>query len=302
MSIDLFATVLDCAGRKLVLDRPRVVGIVNVTPDSFSDGGKLADTDAAVAHALKLAGEGADMLDIGGESTRPGAADVSLDEELARVVPLIERLVARTDLPISIDTSKPEVMRAAVAAGAGMINDVYALRREGALDVVAELGVPVCLMHMQGEPRSMQDAPQYDDVVGEVHRFLMDRVFACELAGIDKRKVMVDPGFGFGKDLEHNLALLRALERFSDLGSGAYVGLSRKSMIGKLTGRDDPTERAAGSVAAALIAVQRGARMVRVHDVAATVDALAVWQAVKAGDQAPRRDDRPAMPRWPDDE
>jgi dihydropteroate synthase len=302
MSIDLFATVLDCAGRKLVLDRPRVVGIVNVTPDSFSDGGKLADTDAAVAHALKLAAEGADMLDIGGESTRPGAADVSLDEELARVVPLIERLVARTELPISIDTSKPEVMRAAVAAGAGMINDVYALRREGALDVVAELGVPVCLMHMQGEPRSMQDAPQYDDVVGEVHRFLMDRVFACELAGIDKRKVMVDPGFGFGKDLEHNLALLRALERFGDLGSGAYVGLSRKSMIGKLTGRDNPSERTAGSVAAALIAVQRGARMVRVHDVAATVDALAVWQAVKAGDQAPRRDDRPAMPRWPDDE
>ena len=302
MSIDLFATVLDCAGRKLVLDRPRVVGIVNVTPDSFSDGGKHADTDAAVAHALKLAGEGADMLDIGGESTRPGAADVSLDEELARVVPLIERLVARTELPISIDTSKPEVMRAAVAAGAGMINDVYALRREGAIDAVAELGVPVCLMHMQGEPRSMQDAPQYDDVVGEVHRFLMDRLFACELSGIDKRKVMVDPGFGFGKDMEHNLALLRALERFSDLGSGAYVGLSRKSMIGKLTGRDDPAERAAGSVAAALIAVQRGARMVRVHDVAATVDALAVWQAVKAGDQAPRRDDRPAMPRWPDDE
>ena len=302
MSIDLFATVLDCAGRKLVLDRPRVVGIVNVTPDSFSDGGKLADTDAAVAYALKLAGEGADMLDIGGESTRPGAAEVSLDEELARVVPLIERLVARTELPISIDTSKPEVMRAAVAAGAGMINDVYALRREGALDAVAELGVPVCLMHMQGEPRSMQDAPQYDDVVGEVHRFLMDRVFACELSGIDKRKVMVDPGFGFGKDLEHNLALLRALERFGDLGSGAYVGLSRKSMIGKLTGRDDPAERAAGSIAAALIAVQRGARMVRVHDVAATVDALAVWQAVKAGDQAPRRDDRPAMPRWPDDE
>jgi dihydropteroate synthase len=302
MSIDLFATVLDCAGRKLVLDRPRVVGIVNVTPDSFSDGGKLADTDAAVAHALKLAGEGADMLDIGGESTRPGAADVSLDEELARVVPLIERLVARTDLPISIDTSKPEVMRAAVAAGAGMINDVYALRREGALDAVAELGVPVCLMHMQGEPRSMQDAPQYDDVVGEVHRFLMDRVFACELSGIDKRKVMVDPGFGFGKDLEHNLALLRALERFGDLGSGAYVGLSRKSMIGKLTGRDVPADRAAGSVAAALIAVQRGARMVRVHDVAATVDALAVWQAVKAGDQAPRRDDRPTVPRWPDDE
>jgi dihydropteroate synthase len=302
MSIDLFATVLDCAGRKLVLDRPRVVGIVNVTPDSFSDGGQHGDTKAALAHALKLAGEGADMLDIGGESTRPGAADVSLDEELSRVIPLIEQLAARTELPLSIDTSKPEVMRAAVAAGAGMINDVYALRRDGALDAVAELGVPVCLMHMQGEPRGMQDAPRYDDVVGEVHRFLTDRLFACELSGIDKRKVMVDPGFGFGKDLEHNLALLRAMDRFADLGSGAYVGLSRKSMIGTLTGRKDPAERAAGSVAAALIAVQRGARMVRVHDVAATVDALAVWQAVKAGDQAPRRDDLPAMPRWPDDE
>lgn len=302
MSTDLFATVLDCAGRRLVLDRPRVVGIVNVTPDSFSDGGKHADTAAAVAHALTLVEEGADMLDVGGESTRPGAADVSLDDELARVIPVIEQLAARTQLPISVDTSKPEVMRAAVAAGAGMINDVYALRREGALDAVAELGVPVCVMHMQGEPRSMQEAPYYDDVVGEVHRFLMDRVFACELAGIDKRKVMVDPGFGFGKDLEHNLALLRVLDRFGDLGSGAYVGLSRKSMIGRLTGREAPADRVAGSVAAAVIAVQRGARIVRVHDVAATVDALAVWQAVKAGDTPPRRDDRPAMPRWPDDE
>ncbi|HEY9133332.1 MAG TPA: dihydropteroate synthase [Dyella sp.] len=302
MSTDLFATVLDCAGRRLVLDRPRVVGIVNVTPDSFSDGGRHADTAAAVAHALTLVEEGADMLDVGGESTRPGAANVSLEDELARVIPVIEQLAARTQLPISVDTSKPEVMRAAVVAGAGMINDVYALRREGALDAVAELGVPVCVMHMQGEPRSMQDAPYYDDVVGEVHRFLMDRVFACELAGIDKRKVMVDPGFGFGKDLEHNLALLRALDRFGDLGSGAYVGLSRKSMIGRLTGREAPADRVAGSVTAAVIAVQRGARMVRVHDVAATVDALAVWQAVKAGDTPPRRDDRPAMPRWPDDE
>ncbi|HEX7815093.1 dihydropteroate synthase [Dyella sp.] len=299
---ELFATVLDCNGRKLVLDRPRVVGIVNVTPDSFSDGGKHADVDSAVAHALKLVDEGADMLDVGGESTRPGAADISLDEELARVVPVIERVATRVQVPISVDTSKPEVMRAAVAAGAGMINDVYALRRDGALDAAAALGVPVCLMHMQGEPRVMQDAPHYDDVVGQVHRFLMDRVFACELAGIDKRKVMVDPGFGFGKDLEHNLALLRAMDRFAGLGSGAYVGLSRKSMIGQLTGRENPVERTAGSVAAALVAVQRGARMVRVHDVAPTVDALAVWQAIKAGDQAPRRDDRPAMPRWPDDE
>ena len=298
----MFATVLDCAGRKLVLDRPRVAGIVNVTPDSFSDGGEHATTEAAVAHGLALAEQGADMLDVGGESTRPGAAEVPADEELRRVIPVIEQLVARTALPIAVDTSKPEVMRAAVAAGAGMVNDVYALRREGALDAAAALGVPVCLMHMQGEPRSMQDEPHYDDVVGEVHRFLADRLFACELAGIDKRKVMVDPGFGFGKNLEHNLALLRALERFADLGSGVYAGLSRKAMIGALTGRKVPAERAAGSAAAALIAVQRGARMVRVHDVSATVDALAVWQGVHAGDEAPRRDPKPAAPRWPDDD
>ena len=298
----LFAPVLDCAGRKLVLDRPRVAGILNVTPDSFSDGGQFADTDAAVAHGLALAEQGADLLDVGGESTRPGAADVSIEEELRRVIPVIEQLAKRTSLPIAIDTSKPEVMRAAVAAGAGMVNDVHALRRDGALEAAAELGVPVCLMHMQGEPRSMQDAPHYDDVVGEVHRFLTDRLFACELAGIDRRKVMVDPGFGFGKNLEHNLALLHALERFADLGSGVYAGLSRKAMIGELTGRKLPAERAAGSAAAALIAVQRGARLVRVHDVAATVDALAVWQGVHAGDIAPRRDPRPAAPRWPDDD
>jgi dihydropteroate synthase len=189
-----------------------------------------------------------------------------------------------------------------VAAGAGMINDVYALRREGAMEAVAELGVPVCLMHMRGEPRSMQADPHYDDVVGEVHRFLADRLFACELAGIDRRKVLVDVGFGFGKTLEHNLALLSALDRFSDLGSGVYAGLSRKAMIGTLTGRAEPADRVTGSAAAALIAVQRGARMVRVHDVAATVDALAVWQAVHAVDAVPRRSDKPAMPRWPDDE
>ena len=301
MSTDLFATVLDCNGRPLTLDRPRVVGIVNVTPDSFSDGGQFADLESAVAHGVRLAEEGADMLDIGGESTRPGAADVSVEDELRRVIPVIEQLAARTSLPIAVDSSKPEVMRAAVAAGAGMINDVYALRREGAVDTVAELRVPVCLMHMQGEPRSMQDAPHYDDVVGEVHRFLTDRLFACELAGIDRRKVMVDPGFGFGKDVEHNLALLRRLERFSSLGSGVYVGLSRKSMIGTLTGRTDPAERTAGSVAAALIAVQRGARMVRVHDVAATVDALKVWHAVQSGD-TPERRDTPKAPRWPDDD
>jgi len=297
-----FAPVLDCAGRPLALDRPRVVGILNVTPDSFSDGGAYADTDAAVAHGLAMAEQGADMLDVGGESTRPGAAEVPVEEELRRVIPVIGQLAARSSLPIAVDTSKPEVMRAAVAAGAGMINDVYALRREGAVDAAAELRVPVCLMHMQGEPRSMQDDPHYDDVVGEVHRFLTDRLFACELAGIDKRRVLVDPGFGFGKTLEHNLALLRALERFAELGAGVYVGLSRKSMIGTLTGRPAGAPRAAGSAAAALVAVQRGARMVRVHDVAATVDALAVWRAIAAGDVPVRRDVRPPAPRWPDED
>lgn len=299
---DLFATVLDCNGRPLTLDRPRVVGILNVTPDSFSDGGLYADLEAAVAHGLAMVEQGADMLDVGGESTRPGAADVPLDEELARVLPVIEALAARCAVPISIDTSKPEVMRAAVAAGAGMINDVYALRREGALDTAASLGVPVCLMHMQGEPRGMQDDPHYDDVVGEVHRFLTDRLFACELAGMDRRKVLVDPGFGFGKTLEHNLELLRELRRFADLGAGVYAGLSRKSMIGAITGRSVPAERAAGSVAAAMIAVQHGAKLVRVHDVAATVDALAVWHAVDAHRPARRKESSPAAPRWPDDE
>ena len=302
MPNDPFAPVLDCAGRSLYLDRPRVVGVLNLTPDSFSDGGLHGGVDEAVAHGLRMAEEGADMLDVGGESTRPGADEVSVEEELRRVLPVIEQLVSRTTLPISIDTSKPEVMRATVAAGAGMINDVFALRRDGAMEAAVELGVPVCLMHMLGEPRSMQDDPRYDDVVGEVHRFLTDRLFACELAGIDRRKVLVDPGFGFGKTLEHNVALLCGLERFAGLGAGVYVGLSRKHMIGMLTGRGTPADRAAGSAAAALLAVQRGARMVRVHDVLPTVDALAIWQAVHAADVVPSRNDRPAMPRWPDDD
>ncbi|MEO6800558.1 MAG: dihydropteroate synthase [Rhodanobacter sp.] len=302
VATDLFAPVLDCGGRQLRLDRPRVVGILNLTPDSFSGDGIHGDLDEAVARGLLMVEEGADMLDVGGQSTRPGADQVPVEEELRRVLPVIEQLASRTTLPISIDTSRPDVMRAAVAAGAGMINDVCALRRDGAMEAAAELGVPVCLMHMLGEPRSMQDNPQYDDVVGEVHRFLTDRLFACELAGMDRRKVLVDPGFGFGKTLEHNLALLCALERFANLGSGVYAGLSRKRMIGTLTGRATPADRAAGSAAAALIAVQRGARMVRVHDVRPTVDALAVWQAVHAADTVPRRDDRPATPRWPDDD
>ena len=302
MLSDPFAPVLDCAGRPLCLDRPRVVGILNLSPDSFSADGHGHDVAAALAHALRMVDAGADMLDVGGESTRPGADEVTVEEELQRVVPVIEQLLARTSLPIAVDTSKPEVMRAAVAAGAGMINDVYALRRDGALDAAAVLGVPVCLMHMQGEPRSMQVEPHYDDVVGEVHRFLTDRVFACELAGIDRRRVLVDPGFGFGKTLEHNVALLSALERFTGLGGGLYVGLSRKSMLGALTGRKEPAERLAGSLAAAVMAAERGARIIRVHDVAATVDALAVWQAVHQQDSVPQRVDRPSAPRWPDDD
>jgi len=273
---------LDCAGRPLRLDRPRIAGIINVTPDSFSDGGKFADPGQAIAHGLKLVDEGADLLDIGGESTRPGAVEITADEEIARVVPVIEALAAKTSIPIAIDTSKPEVMRAAVAAGAGLINDVYALRRDGALDAAASLRVPVCLMHMLGEPASMQEAPQYFEVVEEVKRFLADRIFACELSGIERKRVVVDPGFGFGKTLEHNLALLRGLDQIVALGVPVLAGLSRKGMIGALTGRD-VNDRAAGSAAAALIAVQKGALIVRVHDVAATRDALAVWQSVAGG-------------------
>jgi dihydropteroate synthase len=299
----MFDTVpqIDCAGRILKLDHARVMGIVNVTPDSFSDGGAHDTLEAAVAHGLRLAEEGADILDIGGESTRPGADEVSLEEELRRVIPVIERLAKETALPISIDTSKPEVMRAAVQAGAGMINDVFALRRDGALEAAASLGVPVVLMHMQGEPRSMQAAPQYDDVVGEVHRFLAERIFAAEMAGIARKHIVVDPGFGFGKDTAHNLQLLAQLDRFVELGVPVLAGLSRKRSIGQLTGRDIASERVSGSVAAHLIAVQRGARLVRVHDVAATVDALKVWTAV-ADVVLPRKAATTPTLRWPDDD
>ena len=278
---------LDCGGRVLRLDRTRICGIVNVTPDSFSDGGRWLDPQAAIAHGLALVEEGADLLDVGGESTRPGAEPVDDAEELRRILPVIEALASRVAVPVSIDTSKPAVMRAAVAAGAGMINDVRALRADGALETAAELRVPVCLMHMRGEPRDMQASPEYDEVVAEVHRFLTDRILACQFAGIDKRRILVDPGFGFGKSLEHNLALLRSLERFTEIAP-VLVGLSRKATIGALTGRP-LQERVHGSVAAALIAAQRGAAIVRVHDVAATRDALAVWTAVHAGDAPPPR-------------
>ncbi len=290
---------LDCGGRILKLDRARVMGIVNVTPDSFSDGGDHQQLEAAVAHALGLVEQGADLLDIGGESTRPGAQPVSLEEELRRVIPVIGRLAAVTSVPISIDTSKPEVMRAAIAAGAGMVNDVQALRREGALEAVAALGVPAVLMHMQGEPGASH-SPAYDDVVGEVHRFLAERIFAAEMAGIAKRNLVVDPGFGFGKDAAHNMTLLAQLGRFLELGVPVLAGLSRKRSIGELTGREQPGQRASGSVAAHLVAVQRGAMIVRVHDVAATVDALKIWNAVAAV-PVPRKDAGPAFLRWPDD-
>ncbi|MGY0635022.1 dihydropteroate synthase [Luteimonas sp. A478] len=291
---------LDCAGRPLALDRPRVMGIVNITPDSFSDGGAHFDLDAAVAHGLALVAEGADVLDIGGESTRPGADAVPLEEELRRTVPVIERLARETPVPLSIDTFKPEVMRAAVAAGAGIINDIYGLRREGALDAAAELGVPVVLMHMLGEPRSMQDAPYYEDVVGEVHRFLAERIFAAEMAGIPRSRIVADPGFGFGKTTAHNMILLAQLQRFTELGVPVLAGLSRKRSIGELTGRNTPLERVHGSVAAHLVAAQRGAKILRVHDVAATVDALRVWEAIDAV-PVPRTGTVTAQPRWPED-
>ncbi len=294
------APQLDCNGRVLRLDRPRVMGIVNVTPDSFSDGGTHDTTEAAVAHGVRLAEAGADILDVGGESTRPGADAVSLEEELRRVVPVIEALVARTSLPVSIDTSKPEVMRAAVAAGAGLINDVYALRRDGALEAAASLGVPVVLMHMLGEPRDMQTAPAYDDVVGDVHRFLAERIFSAEMAGIDKKRIVVDPGFGFGKTTVHNMALLAQLARFVELGVPVLAGLSRKRSIGELTGREVPAERVAGSVAAHLIAAQNGARILRVHDVADTVDALKIWAAVDAVPKPRAATPKPTI-SWPDD-
>ena len=290
---------LNCNGRILRLDVPRVMGIVNVTPDSFSDGGAHDSVDAAVAHGLRLVAEGADLLDIGGESSRPGAGEVPVDEELRRVMPVIERLAAQVEVPISIDTSKPEVMRAAVAAGAGMINDVLALRREGAMEAASALGVPVVLMHMQGEPRSMQDAPDYDDVVAEVHRFLTERIFVAEMAGIAKRNIVADPGFGFGKNTRHNLQLLAQLQRFTELGVPVLAGLSRKKTIGELTGQDDPRDRVSGSVAAHLIAAQHGALLLRVHDVAATVAALKVWNAVAAVPK-PRAEAKPEI-RWPDD-
>ncbi|QKQ28222.1 dihydropteroate synthase [Candidatus Reidiella endopervernicosa] len=255
------------------------MGILNVTPDSFSDGGDFLAAESAITHAQEMVEEGAAIIDVGGESTRPGAPDVTLEEELARVIPVIEVLSVSVDVPISVDTSKPEVMRAAVAAGAGMINDVYALRRPGALETAADLNVPVCLMHMQGEPRTMQDEPSYDDVVTEVASFLAKRIASCQLAGIGKDKIVIDPGFGFGKKLEHNLSLLKQLKQLCELGVPLLAGMSRKSMIAAVL--DQPVDdRLFGSVALATLATWQGASILRVHDVRETVDAVRMAEAV----------------------
>jgi dihydropteroate synthase len=272
-------TTLACGRHALDLTRPRVMGILNVTPDSFSDGGRFFDRERALDHARRMLADGADLIDVGGESTRPGAAPVDEADELARVIPVVDEL-AREGALVSVDTMKPAVMRAAVAAGAAMINDVNALRLPGALEAAASTDAALCLMHMRGEPRTMQAAPAYDDVAAEVRDFLVLRAQACEALGVARDRIVLDPGFGFGKTLAHNLALLRALPALVAAGYPVLAGLSRKSSLGAITGRP-PGERLAASLAAALAAVARGASIVRVHDVRETVDALKVWTAIE---------------------
>jgi dihydropteroate synthase len=262
------------------------MGVLNVTPDSFSDGGRYVDPAAALAHARRMVEEGAAIVDVGGESTRPGSRAPSVEEELRRVVPVVRAIAADLDVVVSVDTSRPEVIRAAVGAGAGLVNDVRGLRNPAALAAAAEAGAAVCVMHMQGEPATMQDNPQYGDVVAEVRDWLAARVAACRSAGIAGDAIAVDPGFGFGKRLEHNLALLDALESFAALGAPLLVGLSRKSMVGAITGRP-PGERLAGSLALAAIAASRGAAIVRAHDVGPTVDAVKIGAALRRDARRP---------------
>ncbi|MCF7500436.1 MULTISPECIES: dihydropteroate synthase [unclassified Pseudoalteromonas] len=270
-------------GRTLHLDSPVVMGILNVTPDSFSDGGSYCQLDSAVNQANTLLEQGALIIDIGGESTRPGAPDVSLEDELARVIPLVKALREHSDCVISIDTSKSEVMRQAIEAGADIINDVRALQEPGAIEVLAQYpDVAVCLMHMQGQPRTMQMAPQYDDLFADINSFFAARIEACEQAGIQRERIILDPGFGFGKSLAHNYQILDKFDDFNQFKLPVLAGLSRKSMIGNLLNRDT-SERLAGSLAGALIAAQNGAKIIRVHDVLETVDALTVWQACNKG-------------------
>ena len=268
-----------CGQYFLQLDRPHIMGIVNVTPDSFSDGGRYTSLDLAVEHALKLIADGADILDIGGESTRPGAEPVSLDEELNRVIPVIRALAKQIKVPISIDTYKPDVMRASIEAGADMVNDVQALRMPGALDVVANSQAGVCLMHMQGEPKTMQLEPYYQDVVAEVRDFLGERKQALLARGIAANRIVLDPGFGFGKSRAHNIALLKNLQDLADLASPLLVGLSRKSILAAIAGDDE--QRLPASLAAAVISAMKGAKILRVHDVKATVQACKVLAAIQ---------------------
>ncbi len=271
--------IIDCAGKKLDLTCPQVMGILNVTPDSFSDGGQFLREDLALEQAKQMMADGAVIIDVGGESTRPGADVVSVDEEIARVVPVIEAIQSELAVPISIDTSKPDVMRAAVHAGAGLINDVQALRVEGALATAADLSVPVCLMHAQGTPQTMQNDPHYDDVVPEVITFLNERIVACEQAGITRSKIILDPGFGFGKCARHNLRLMKQLSQLVDLGLPVLVGVSRKSIIGKLL-NVSVEERLAGSLALASLSVWQGAKLIRTHDVRETVQAVNICNYV----------------------
>ena len=272
--------IFNCGKFSLDLTTPRVMGIVNVTPDSFSDGGKYSQINLAVAHALKLVEEGAAILDIGGESTRPNAVPVGLQQELDRVIPVIEALVNQVDIPISTDTYKPQVMQAAINAGASIVNDVRALQEEGALEVVAKSNVGVCLMHMQGLPANMQDNPQYKDVVNEVISFLQARLQASIHAGCRASCILLDPGFGFGKTRTHNIMLMQQLDKFAALGQPLLVGLSRKSILGQMTG-NDVDARLYSSIAASVIAAMKGAKIMRMHDVKATVEALKVVSAIQ---------------------
>lgn len=276
--------ILHAGAFRFKLDRPLIMGIVNVTPDSFSDGGRLRNVQQAVTHALNLAEQGADILDVGGESTRPGAEAVLEDEELKRVLPVLEELVNQ-GLAVSVDTRKPRVMQEAIRTGAAMINDVMALREPGAIEAVADSAVAVCLMHMQGEPGTMQSAPVYQDVVREVREFLSGRIATCGQAGIAINRLVIDPGFGFGKTLEHNLALLKRLTSLTDLNVPLLAGMSRKSMLGALTGKPVDQREYAG-IAAHLAAIHRGASILRVHDVAVMKDALAVWQAIEGEEKS----------------
>jgi dihydropteroate synthase len=276
---------LTCADRVLDLTRPAVMGVLNITDNSFSDGGRYRSREAALAHGIAMVGAGASIIDVGGESTRPGAEPVPLQQELDRVLPVIEALSSRVDAVISVDTMKPKVMTAAVAAGAGMVNDVYALREPGALEAAAATRAAVCLMHMQGTPRTMQENPHYNDVVTEVDVFLRQRVQASLAAGIGIDRILLDPGFGFGKTLEHNLQLLGGLARITAGALPVLIGLSRKSMLGTLTGRP-VDERLAGSLALHSIGTLQGARIIRAHDVRETADAIAVAWAVRTAQQA----------------